>query len=60
MCKNGVYLSGGVTSIAGFRDYVEKRLQTEAHLANDPLTAAVLGGGRVIGNSSLLHKIEMV
>lgn len=60
MCKNGVYLSGGVCALAGFADYVEKKLQTEAHLASDPVTCAVLGGGRVIGNASLLHKIEMV
>ena len=60
MCKNGIYLSGGVCSLAGFSDYVAKRLQTEAHLAPDPVTCAVLGGGRVIGNASLLHKIELI
>lgn len=59
MCKNGIYLSGGVCALAGFADYVEKKLQTEAHLASDPLTCAVLGGGRVIGNPALLHKIEL-
>lgn len=60
MCKNGIYLSGGLSCLAGFADYTEKKLQTEAHLAADPVTCAVLGGGRVIGNPSLLHKLELI
>lgn len=59
MCKNGVYLSGGVCNLAGFSDYVAEQLQTEAHLPADPVTAVVLGGGRAIGNAALLHKIRM-
>lgn len=57
MCKNGVYLSGGVCSLAGFADYVSEKLQTEAHVASDPVTAVVLGGGRAVGNASLMRKI---
>ena len=59
MCKNGVYLAGGVCALAGFGDYVEQRLGMEAHLATDVHTAVVLGGGRVIGNGALLRKIAM-
>ena len=59
MCKNGVYLSGGVCCLAGVADYIAQQLQTEAHLASDPVTAVVLGGGRAIGNQTLLHKIRM-
>lgn len=59
MCKNGVYLSGGVTALAGFADYVSEKLQMEAHLARDPQMAVVLGGGRAVGNSALLRRIRL-
>ncbi len=59
MCKNGIYLAGGVCMIAGFADYVADRLQMEAHLASDPQTAVVLGGGRTIGSGALVRSICM-
>lgn len=59
MCKNGIYLAGGVTGIAGFADYVADRLQMEAHLGRDAQMAVVLGGGRAIGSSALLKRIQM-
>ncbi len=59
MCKNGVYLAGGVSALAGLTDYFSEKLQMEAHLASDPQTAVVLGGGRVIGSSTLMKKISM-
>ncbi len=59
MCKNGVFLAGGVCGIVGFGDYVAKKLQMEAHLASDVNTAVVLGGGRVIGNNALMRKLCM-
>ncbi len=59
MCKNGVYLSGGVTSLAGLADYIADKLQMEAHLASDPHMAVVLGGGRAVGNSALLRRIRL-
>ncbi len=57
MCKNGVFLSGGVCNLAGLSDYIADKLQMEAHLASDPQTAVVLGGGRVIGNPAIQRKI---
>ena len=59
MCKNGVYFSGGVCGLEGFAEYMEERLQMEAHVARSPETAVISGGGRVLGNSSLLDKIMM-
>ncbi len=59
MCKNGIFLAGGVTQIAGFSDYVSERLQMEAHLPSDPQMAVVLGGGRAMGNPALLAKLKM-
>ncbi len=59
MCKNGIYLAGGVAAIAGLADYVSDRLQMEAHIGGDAQMAVVLGGGRAIGNSALLKRIEM-
>lgn len=59
MAKNGVYLSGGVASIAGLAEYMSEKLQTEVHLASAPQMAVVLGGGRVVGNASLLRRIRM-
>lgn len=60
MCKNGVYLSGGVCSLAGIADYVAEKLQMEAHLSAEPQMAVVLGGGRAIGNPALLRRIRLV
>ncbi len=60
MCRSGVYLSGGVCGMPGLDDYVAERLQMDAHVADDPQMAVVLGGGRVLGNPSLLKKIELV
>lgn len=59
MCKNGVFLSGGVCKLAGFVDYIADKLQMEAHLSGDPQMAVVLGGGRAIGNAAILAKIRM-
>ncbi len=59
MCKNGVYLSGGVCKMAGIADYIARKLQIEAHLAEEPQMAVVLGGGRAIGNPALLNRIRM-
>jgi len=59
MVKNGIYLSGGVSGIAGLSDYVSDKLQTETHLASDPQMAVVLGGGRAVGNGALLRRIRL-
>ena len=58
MCKNGVYLSGGVSGLAGIGDYIGERLQMEAHVSDQPQMAVVLGGGRAVGNAALLRKIR--
>ncbi len=57
--NNGVYLSGGVSALAGLPEYVSRKLQMEAHLAGDPQTAVVLGGGRAVGNPALLRRIRL-
>ena len=57
MCKNGIFLTGGVCNIAGFSDYVAERLQMEAHLPADAQMAVILGGGRAIGNRALRDRI---
>ena len=59
MCKNGVYFSGGVCGLEGFSEYLEERLQMEVHVAQNPATAVVSGGGRVMGNNALLERIMM-
>jgi rod shape-determining protein MreB len=59
MCKNGVFLSGGVCNLAGIADYVAEKLQMETHLSGDPQMAVVLGGGRAVGNQALLKKIKL-
>ena len=59
MCKNGVYFSGGVCRIEGFAEYMEERLQMEAHVSQNPEMAVVSGGGRAMGNSALLERIMM-
>ncbi len=57
MCKNGVYLAGGVAAVAGFGEYIASKLQMEAHLAEDVHTAVVLGGGRVVGSDAMMKKL---
>ena len=59
MCRSGVYLSGGVCDLPGLADYVAERLQMDAHVAENPHMATVLGGGRVLGNAALLQKLRM-
>ncbi len=59
ICKNGVFLAGGVCALAGFGDYISNKLQMEAHLASDVHYAVVLGGGRVIGNAGLYRRLAM-
>ncbi len=59
ICNNGIYLSGGVSRLAGIADYIRDVLGIETHLAEEPQMAVVLGGGRVIGNPALLRKICM-
>ena len=59
MCKSGIFLSGGVAAIAGYADYVSKKLQMDAHVGADPQMAVVLGGGRAIGNSALMRRLRM-
>ena len=58
ICKNGVYLSGGVCMLAGISEYIAEKLQIEAHLAAEPQMAVVLGGGRAIGNPAVLRRIQ--
>ena len=59
VCKGGAYLSGGVCRMMGLSGYVADRLQIETHLAEEPQMAVVLGGGRTVGNSALLHRIRL-
>ncbi len=59
MCKNGVYLSGGICLLAGFEDYIAEKLQMETHLPENPQMSVILGGGRAVGNTALLHRIKM-
>lgn len=59
ICKSGVHLSGGVCQITGLADYVSSRLSMEARVCDEPQMATVLGGGRAIGNISVLKKIKM-
>ncbi|MDE6059455.1 MAG: rod shape-determining protein [Clostridia bacterium] len=60
MCKNGVYLSGGVCMLAGFEEYIAEKLQMETHLPENPQMAVILGGGRAVGNSAILRRIQMI
>ena len=59
MCKNGVYLSGGVCLLAGFEEYVANKLQMDTHLPENPQMAVILGGGRAVGNAAILRRIQM-
>lgn len=59
ICKNGIYLSGGVSKLSGIAEYVQDKLQIETNLAEEAQMAVVLGGGRVLGDPALLRKLEL-
>ena len=59
ICKSGVHLSGGVSQLVGLGEYVEQKLDMEAHVCDEPQMAVILGAGRAIGNPATLKKIKM-
>lgn len=59
VCKSGLFASGGIANLAGFSEYVARRMGMETHLAEDNATAVVLGGGRAVGNPALLNRIRL-
>lgn len=56
---SGIYLSGGCAALIGLDDYFSKALQMDVNLAEEPQMAAVLGGGRTIGNSDILETVRI-
>jgi rod shape-determining protein MreB len=48
MLKQGIYLSGGGALLRGLDTLIEKETSVETHIADDPLTAAIRGLGRII------------
>ncbi len=59
ICRSGVHLSGGVCKISGLAEYVGEKLSMEAHVGEEPQMSVALGGGRALGNASVLKKIKL-
>ena len=45
--------------MVGLGEYVEQKLDMEAHVCDEPQMAVILGAGRAIGNPATLKKIKM-
>ena len=55
----GIYLSGGGAKLIGLDDYLADKLQMDVNLAEEPMMAAVLGGGRTVGNADILETVRI-
>ena len=55
----GIDLSGGGAKLIGLDDYLADKLQMDVNLAEEPMMAAVLGGGRTVGNADILETVRI-
>lgn len=57
--RTGVYVSGGVSKIAGLGDYLSDRLQIRTIIDTNPEYSNVLGAGVLLTNKELLKKLRI-
>lgn len=53
----GVYLSGGLTKMDGFAEYVHKKLGIPVNVSEEPSLCSVIGGGVILSSDYLCSKI---
>ncbi|MBO4989480.1 MAG: rod shape-determining protein [Clostridia bacterium] len=56
--KKGILLAGGTAKIAGIREYFANQLQMDVHVGEEPQMSVILGGGRIVGDPVLLHRVK--
>lgn len=54
---SGIYLSGGLTKMDGFAQYVEKTLEIKVNVCEEPSLASVIGGASVLSSPQLCAKV---
>lgn len=57
--RSGVYVSGGVSKIAGLSEYLSDRLQIKTIIDTMPEYSNVLGAGQLLTNKDLLKKLRI-
>lgn len=55
--RGGIYLTGGVMGLDGLPEYIEKKLNIPVNLPEEPRLAAVIGGGAILSDDSLLDRL---
>lgn len=56
----GIYLSGGLMKLDGLPEYIEEKMNIPVNMPEEPQLAAVIGGGTILANDSLLDRLAMV
>lgn len=54
---NGIYLSGGLTKMDGFADYVAKKLGIPVNESEEAALCAVIGGGMILSSDYLCERM---
>jgi len=57
--RSGIYVSGGVSKIAGLADYLTEKFQIKTIIASSPEYSNVLGAGQLLSNKPLLKKLRI-
>lgn len=57
--RSGVYVSGGVSKIAGLGDYLTEKLQIKTIIDNTAEYSNVLGAGQLLNNKEMLKKVRI-
>lgn len=56
----GVYLSGGLLKMDGLAEYIQGKLNIPVNMPEEPQLAAVIGGGTILSNTTLLDRLATV
>lgn len=53
----GIYLSGGLTALDGFADYVSAKLSVPVNCSEEPALCSVIGGGVILSDERLCRAV---
>lgn len=59
LTQKGIYLSGGISLLPGFAELVEETIKIPCKLVPDPLSVAVKGCAKVMGDPKLLKQVKV-
>ncbi|MEG1499595.1 MAG: rod shape-determining protein [Clostridia bacterium] len=55
--RNGIFFTGGVSSIGGLENFMRKRLNLIVHVFDDAYINVILGGGKLLSDDAQLRNI---